>query len=240
MTTIGELLKQYEDENEITVLEAGTYRLQVTSAKKRKGNDDIMPVFKVVDGPFKGKRVMAGVLSLAGNASGIFFQNMAGFGLGKEFFTALGPSATKDQALEAAAEALKGRIVDVELYVDDWKGQSRNKISIGKIKLIEAPAQNTGQVAGVPVTPTQGGAPVLPDQTTVAAAAPAHAPAAPAAVIPQQAVPPAPAPAAAVQPDPPPAVVAPLPAEVAQSPEPAVQAAAPAPTPSVPVDDPGF
>ncbi len=235
MSTIGQLLQQYEQDNELTVLEPGKYRLQVIGCKATK--TDVRPVFKVVGGPQDGKRVMAGVLSLNGNAASIFFQNMAGFGLKKEFFTALGADVSTEAALKAVADALKGRVADIEITADEWKGEPRNKIAIGKITLVEAPSSTSGGTAGVPVIPQQGGAPVLPQNvevaaTPVAAPAPAPAPAAPA---------PAPAPAEAaviVQPDPPPAVQAPLPAEVT-TPTPA-PAPAPVPTPTVAVDDPGF
>lgn len=230
MTTIGELLKQYQEDNELTVLEPGRYRLEVTGVKATK--TDLRPVYKVVDGPFAGKRVMAGVLSTAGNASGIFFQNMAGFGLKQDFWASLGNVST-EEALKSAAVALKGRIADIELVQDEWKGEPRNKIAIGKIELVSAPAAaaQTAAAPGVPAAPAVAAAPAAP--AVAAAPVVVAAPSQPVAT-PEGTTSPEPAaPAAPVAPAPVPAAPGATEAVIATAPVPPV-------LPTVTADDPGF
>lgn len=220
---LGSVFNEWQQDggDDLFLADPAEYRLEVISCKAR--TTDVMPVYKITAGPYAGRKVMAGVFSWNGNAKGIFFRSMKGFGLDADFFKQ-GPTA------EEVAKALVGRVADVTLGQKEWQGEMRNEIPIGAIKFVSAPA-GSGQV---------GSTPVIPAAAPAAAAVPAPAPA---AVTP----PPAPAPAApapapapaAVEAPAPPAVEAP-PAAVVEAPPAAPPAAPPvAPAPVV-VEDPGF
>jgi len=234
--TVGELYKTYE-KDELVVLAAGTARLSVESCSvKGEDNNAVFPIFRVVAGQepngedAAGKRVMAGQQTLTDRSASIFFRNMKGFGLGKDYFDT-------DPTFDQIAKDLVGRVVDVELQVDNWKGQDRNKVAIGGIKLVGHKDPTTGQVNyldGEAAPPPAAAAPAAPAPAPAPAPVPEAAPAAPQAAAPAPtpapAAAPAPAPAQEAQPAqaaPAPAVT-PLPAEGA----PPAQAPAPAPAPA--------
>ncbi len=202
------LYADYESNDKIKVLDAGEYVLEVASAKARVS--DVQPTYKIAEGPYVGQRVLAGVLSWAGNAGPIFFQKMEGFGLGKEFFAA---SPSKEEV----AAALVGRKIRCQIVQRPYNNEQRNEIAPRGITLLYAPP--LGGVGGVPIIP----AAVAP--APVPAAAPVVAPVAPAPV----AAPVAPAPVPVAAPAPAPAGVPIVPVAAAPIPE-----AAPAPAP-VPV-----
>lgn len=165
-----------------------TYDLEVTSAKAKEDGTTIMPVFKIIAGPYAGKKVLAGGFFFTSEgAASIAFQNLAGFGLDKTFFT----QATR--SVSDIATALVGRQVRVILNQSEYKGTTRNGIEIGKIQLLgQAPPAGQPGVAALPVTVA---APVAPPVAAPVAVA------APVVVAPAVAVAPpvvAPAPVAAV------------------------------------------
>lgn len=210
--SVSDLYQTFE-KDELVVLPPGNHRLEVISCSVRNGNA-VMPVFRAVGGPYAGKRVMCGQETLTEKAASIFFRNMKGFGLEKSFFDT-------QPSMEQIAQALVGRVVDVELTIEPWKGEDRNKHGIGAVKLV-----GTKDAAGV-LTEVGGG--TTPAATPApAAAAPAAAPApapAPAPAAAPEAAPAAEAPAETPTPE-----AAPAPAAPAAPPVPA-PAAAPAPTP---------
>lgn len=181
-----DLVADYKENNDLAILDNGRYQFEVIACTAR--DTDIMPTYKVVGGPYAGKRTMLGQISLKGNAQGIFFQTMKqGFGLDENAIAALVGTGSVKQGLEAIAKAITGSIVEVTVqqegpneYHDDTRMKA-GKPKEAQWRLIQAPAQ-----AGVP------GAAVA--QATPAAVAPAAAVAAPvAAVAPPAAVAPAPA-----------------------------------------------
>jgi hypothetical protein len=208
---LGSLLQEAKADD-IQALEPGDYELEVVSAKDR--GTDVMPVFKVTAGPFAGRKVMAGAFSIKGNGARVFYQNMKAFGLPEEFLLA------ETTTLDDVAKALVGRVVNATLIIDDWKGEPRNKIPIGAIRLISAPP-----------LPAAGGVPQAAP-AAVQQAAPATAAPAPAAAAPPVAA--AAAPAAA----PPPAATAPETAPAAAPAPVAAPAAAPAPAQAAPAAAP--
>lgn len=261
--SVADLYKSFE-QDELVVLPAGNHRLEIVSCSVKNGNA-VMPLARAVGGPFAGKRVMFGGEHLTEKAASIFFRNMKGYGLEKPFFDSIS-HLEKEEFLAQIAQALVGRVVDMELTIDPYKGQDRNKHEIGGIKLVgqkdsagqlvtvdgsAAPAAPAAPAAAPAATPPPAPAPA-PEAAPAAPPAPAPvappeaAPAAPAPAAPP--APPAPAPAAEPAPAAPPAPPAPAPAAepapVAAPPAPpappaAAPAAAPAAPPVPPVPTPG-
>lgn len=169
-TNLSALFAEYEQNSAITVLEPGQYKFEVTSATPR--GTGLVPVFKALEGPETGKRVMAGGI-YAGNTEGganAFFRKLEKFGLGKDFFQ--GNPSIKD-----VATALVGRVVTITVGVEEWQGEPRNTMGLD-IKLESAPP-----------LPAAGGVPA-------AALAAAPTPDVPTTPAPASAAPVAPAPAA--------------------------------------------
>lgn len=130
---LQDLFQQYQREDAIEVVPAGTYQLEVLRATVRNGNkgQGVLPVYKVLSGPYAGKTVMAGQFTASPDGRSIFFRQMAGFGLDAAFFATVG-------SMEDVANALKGRIIEAQITVRPWQGQDRNNIAIGGIKLLQA------------------------------------------------------------------------------------------------------
>lgn len=185
---LGEMFRQYQEHDQLSALAAGTYQLEITSAKAV--SNGVRPVFKVVGGPNAGQKVMAGGFYLTEKSRSIFFRNMTCVGLGPDYFASM-------PTLDDVAKALTGRVIEAELTVKEYNGENRNEIPIGRMKLVSAPA-----------LPGVNGAP----NVNVAQAAPLPpAPAAPATPAPAAVAPPVAAPAAATTPPPPaPPAVAPI------------------------------
>lgn len=234
--TLGQLFQDYKENEELSLLESGDYDLEVLSVKVR--DSDIIPTYKVATGPYQGKRVLAGVISWKGNATGRFFSTMAKFGLGEDFFRA-NPSG------EDLKRALEGRVIKATLAQEPpnkYHEDTRNKLE-KVVALVSAP-QGSGAVAGIPavaapaaaappsaVAPPPAPAPTATAPAPVPAAAPAPtaasaAPEAAPAAVPAPPAPGVPAPVPVAAPAAPPA---PAPAAV---PPAAVPAPAPAPAPA--------
>ena len=146
---LATLFAEYEQNSAITVLEPGKHKLEVTSATPR--GTGIVPVFKVVEGPDVGKRVMAGGI-YAGTSEGganSFFRKLEKFGVGKEFFQG-------NPAIADVAKALVGRVVTLNLGVEEWQGEARNTMGFD-IVLESAPPLPA--VGGVPTVTTPAAAP---------------------------------------------------------------------------------
>lgn len=161
--SVGDMFNQWKKE-QVQAVPAGTYVMEITKVNVR-GDNALMPFFKVVEGPMTGTTVLAGQFTLTEKAAGIFFQNLRGCGLTNEFFA-------QSPSMDTIAQALVGRVVQAELTIDQWNGEDRNKLPIGKIKFLRM-----GGPAGL------GGGPALPSAVPAAppapvAAAPAPAPAA--------------------------------------------------------------
>ena len=155
---LGAALQNYKAESEITLLDAGTHTLEVTSAKAgtAKAGPTITPVYKVHSGPYAGKRVMTGKISFAETALWKTFPLLEGFGISQDFIL---QANSQPDPIKAIADAMVGRIVDATVSVDNWNGEDRNKLD--KVKLATA-----AQAVAPPLPPTpapaQTVAPVLP------------------------------------------------------------------------------
>lgn len=99
-----------------------------TAAKTSDGKKDQIKVrFTLEEGPYAGKSVFNNfVISPEnGSALGFFFRHMAALGLTREWF------ATKP-SMAQVAEALVGRECLIDIVIDTWVGEERNKVSAVK------------------------------------------------------------------------------------------------------------
>jgi hypothetical protein len=167
---LKDLLKSYADE-QAAILEPGDYTLEVTRCTVRNDNA-LFPIFKVIGGPDAGKTAMLGPLSLTEKAANIFFRNLKGLGVEPDFFTQY---ATVPDALKAAAEAIKGRIVEIQVEKREWNGEDRNSFKPGRVKLVSM-GRADGTPAGIPQAappaPVQAAPPVPPAAPLVQAPPP--------------------------------------------------------------------
>lgn len=179
MTTtvnLHEVYLQYKEEDELLVVDEGTYDLEVISCTVKGGNS-LLPTFKVLTGPYASRRLLAGQFTLSDKSRSIFFQNLKGFGL-DELFWAQSPS------FEQIAAALVGRQVTVFLVKRDWQGSDRNSIPIGKIRLIGGAAAAAPAAAAVAAPPPPAAvAPVTDVAAPPVAVAPVAAPPPPPAAV---------------------------------------------------------
>ena len=210
----GNTLKEMKEAGaDAELMPPGNYTLECISAKARTTGKqaDIMPAYRVLDGPYVGKKVMAGtLLSYNGNGAGHAAIVLKQLGITFEWLEQLA-GLTQAQALVEIAKAVRGRQFNVDLVQEPWQGEMRNKFAPkAKITLTGAPPL---PVVGAGIPAAAAPAPVA------AAPAPAPAPvvAAPAPVV---------APAPAVLPAPAP-VLAPALAPVAAAPPALVAAPAP-------------
>jgi hypothetical protein len=192
----------------ITPVPGGPYEVQVATAVTKPtstGKDSIQVRYNIVAGPHMG-RIVFNQFSLTldnPQAMGYFFRNMKAHGLDSNFF-ATNPS------LEQVAASLVGKLVHVNVALENVNGDDRNKL--GGF----SPSQLTGGTvpAPAPLAPTAAPAfpgappmtapPLAPPVAPPVAAAPPAPPLAPPA--PPMAAPMAPpvAPAAPVAPPAPP------------------------------------
>jgi len=219
---LQEALARHEAEQP-TLLPDGAYTFEVTRATA--GENYIGAFLKVIGGPEAGKMVKIS-LSFTDKAMGIAFQNLAGFGIGKN-------EIAQASGLKDLATLLTGRVVEFpEFGRREHNGREYPSWPIGKINLISLGTAN-GAPAGVPAP--AAAAPPVPAPAPPAppvAAAPAAVPpvAAPAAPPTQPPVPPAAPPAAPAPQEAAPAAPPPAP-PVATAPP----VAAPAPVAAPPV-----
>ena len=89
------------------IVTAAVNRREIEGLKVQLGlkadKAQVSPVFKVVGGPYDGQKALVGVFSFGDEtAAGIAFQNLRGFGFGKDYFDAGG-------GIESIAQDLPGR-----------------------------------------------------------------------------------------------------------------------------------
>lgn len=141
-----------------------SYDVEVAEAEATTTTTD-KTMFKVtltvIDGPHANRRLWTNltISPESPGALGIFFSQMAAFGMSKEYFET-GPSP------EAIAANLEGKRVKVTTIQKEWGGSMRNEVKT--IKPLAAPG--AGQIGGgLPGTPTSGpqasaGGPVAPNR----------------------------------------------------------------------------
>jgi|SRR6185312_5959062 len=179
------LIKVAKDSG-FAVIDAGPYLMEITKAKAAKtkdgSKDKITVTLKVVAGPHAGKASVVNDFVISpdnGRALFFFFKHMAAFGLDEAYF------ANPNSTLEKAAADLIGRRAIVEVIVDNWQGQDRNKV--GDVKPPTDGPQSAppigGGPGGIPAAANNGngngngnGAPAAPPATDTPAA-PANVPA---------------------------------------------------------------
>jgi hypothetical protein len=173
---LQEALARHEAEQP-TLLPDGAYTMEV--ARANAGENYIGIALKVIGGPEAGKTVRIS-LSFTDKAMGIAFQNLAGFGIGKDEISRAG-------GLKDIATLLTGRVVEFpEFGRREHNGREYASWPIGKINLVSL-GTASGAPAGIP--PAVAAPPV--------AAPPAAPPVAPAGIPPAVAAPPVAAPPAA-------------------------------------------
>jgi hypothetical protein len=173
---LGSALAEYAENNEIHVLEAGTYTVEIVSAtKKEGGKGPTITIFaKLVGGPEAGKRVGLGTLSFSPNATWKTFPILFGMGITKEYMQQANSGA---DPVKDIAGALVGRVIDATVIVDQWQGDNRNKVDRAVIANGATPSAPAPQQAAAPAPPPQQAY----EQTAPPAAQPPVAPQPPAA-----------------------------------------------------------
>lgn len=157
---LGQALRSYKENSEITVLDAGTYVLECTSATSgvAAGGPTITPVFKVVGGPQAGSRVMVGKMSFAEGALWKTMPQVMGFGISEEYME---QANSQPDPIKTLANAMVGRVVEATVKIEPWQGEDRNKLVSVKIAdggLSSAAAPPPPQTQAP--TPTETPAPV--------------------------------------------------------------------------------
>ena len=98
--------------------------IEATAEKTKDGSKDKITVkFSVVSGPHANRKVFNQYVVSPddNNALAFFFRHMAAFGLGADFFSA-------EPTMQQVAAALVNQIVDVDVIIDNYGGEDRNKI----------------------------------------------------------------------------------------------------------------
>lgn len=134
MSTVNlqDMFSQYQREDEVTILEEGVYILEVARCSVR-GDAGLLPIYRVIGGPYNGKTAMCGTMTLSDKSRSIFFRNLKGFGINEEFIQQC--SGFKD-----IADALVGRVVEMKVQKKPFQGQDRNSFPIGGVRLADANA----------------------------------------------------------------------------------------------------
>lgn len=139
-------------------IEPGWYVMECTKADLGKasttGNPMIKAQFKVVEGPAAGKTAFNNfnITPDSDFALGIFFNQLAAFGIGDEFFAS-------DPTPEQLAASLVGRRANVELGIRPWQGQDRNEFK--NLRQLDGLAPMSQPVAAA----IPGGGPAIPSAT---------------------------------------------------------------------------
>lgn len=116
-----------EYKNVMTVLE-GTFRGRVVEAvvgQSSNGNDQIKYKLQIEGGTQHG-RIFPDNATVTPAAMRMFFEKMAGFGLGENYFTV--PEGEPPVTLDMAARDMTGRPCEFVLVKDEWRGTPREKV----------------------------------------------------------------------------------------------------------------
>ena len=92
------------------------------------GSNMVSATLEVDSGPSKTRRLFTNFVLSPDNgfALGIFFRNMAAFGLDDRFFAELSQYPI-EQGMDLIAQQLQGRQVRVKVGIRQWQGQDRNE-----------------------------------------------------------------------------------------------------------------
>lgn len=178
---LGDALRQYKEESEITLLDAGTHTIEISVAKNKSGKagPTISMFGKVYSGPQAGARVGLGTLSFSEKALWKTFPILKGLGITEDFIQV---ANSAQDPIKMIADALVGRIADITVNVDTWNGEERNKIDSAR------PAEGVSFAPPAPAAPQAAVPAAVPATEAAPVLTPGYAPPAPPAV-PQPAVP---------------------------------------------------
>lgn len=185
-STWEELLGAADKEGGGEALPVGNYDVMVEAAEHKvaqSGNNMIVAVFNVVNGPHAGAKVYNNFVFIPENPKslGFFFQHMAIFGVNRETLMAMPPPP---ESLVTVAGMIVGKYATITIAHRQWEGRTQNDV-----KKIVAYA------AGVPVASAPAPAPApAPVVSEAVSAAPGQLPEGPGSIQPPPA-PPAPGPA---------------------------------------------
>lgn len=171
----GSLKKTAEDATK--PLPVDWYDVTVVKAEAKvasTGSNMVSATLEVDSGPSKTRRLFTNFVLTPDNgfALGIFFRNMAAFGLDDRFFAELSQYPI-EQGMDIIAQQLQGRQVRVKVGIRQWQGQDRNECQefaplsdAGPTApgMVTGPARvSAGPVApGGPTAPTSPAAPSSP------------------------------------------------------------------------------
>lgn len=148
----------------------GPYTVECEKAEAVKSSTNkpqIRVTLRVLGGPHNGRKVFDQFTLTAGNptALGFFFDNMAAFGLGRDFFSQL----QMDDPMPYVAQMLLGRQCNVAVGIEPYQGVDRNKIKqyrpvAGGQQPAAMPVQ--GAMPGYAPAPQMGAMPVAQPQAS--------------------------------------------------------------------------
>lgn len=133
--------------------------VEATAGRTKAGDKDKIDVkFSVVSGPHANRKLFNQytISPDNNNALAFFFRHMAAFGLGSDFFAS-------EPTIQQVASALIDKVVDVDVIIDTYDNQDRNKIK-NTLKSSDLSASNGssvpfGQVDSNQSTPAMPSAP---------------------------------------------------------------------------------
>lgn len=130
--------------------------VEATAGRTKAGDKDKIDVkFSVVSGPHANRKLFNQytISPDNNNALAFFFRHMAAFGLGPDFFAS-------EPTIQQVASSLLEKVVDVDVIIDTYNNEERNKIK-NTLKSSDPVASNGG---GVPFGQTPAPTGVLPDR----------------------------------------------------------------------------
>lgn len=148
--TWSDLKKAAEDAG-FVVVPKGLYNAVISKSEAKKtsqGKDQIKVVFKILDGPLAGKPVNSQFVISPENptALGFFFRHMKAMGLDGSYFATLAPGAV---GMNKLANDLIGRSCQIDVVIDEWQGEDRNKVN-GIKPLVGTVGMAAATMAGMP------------------------------------------------------------------------------------------
>lgn len=154
----SQLQKMAEESGIGQPIPAGRYTVkavEATAEKTKAGDKDKITVkFSVLDGPHANRKVFNQYVISPDNPNAIafFFKHMAAFGLTGDFFAS-------EPSMSQVAGAIKDKVVDVDVIIDNYGGEDRNKVkntypsSTSPASAVSAPSSDPFRVSQQPVIP---------------------------------------------------------------------------------------
>lgn len=123
----NELLENAAESGGFEPIPDGTYNVvadRVNNKKTSNGKQMYAVMFKIEDGPYKGRTVWANLVISpeSPNALGIFFRHMKALGLDSEYFS-------NNPLPEKVANDIHGRRASITVGTRKWNNQDRNEVT---------------------------------------------------------------------------------------------------------------